>query len=105
MDKSKSVEIPIISNEEKNLYKKEDYSYREVVASLLYLSTKTRPDISYAVGYSSRYIENYSQHNINDLKHIIKYLNGTTDQGIQYEEKQDVIYFKLIATQILQEIK
>jgi len=51
----------------------------------LYLSTKTRLDISFGVGFSNRYIENYSQVNINDVKHILKYLNGSTNQGIYYK--------------------
>jgi len=85
MDKAKSVKIPILKNENRNTPKKEDYKYREIIGSLLYLSTKTRPDISFSVGFSSRYIENYSQENINDVKHILKYLNGSTNQGIYYK--------------------
>jgi len=82
MDMAKSVKIPILKNEEKNTPKKEDYKCREVIGSLLYLSTKTRPDISYGVGFSNRFIEEYTQENINDIKHIMKYLNGTINQGI-----------------------
>jgi len=85
MDKAKSVKIPILKNENRNTSKKEDYKYREIIGSLLYLSTKTRPDISFSVGFSSRYIENYSQENINDVKHILKYLNGSINQGIYYK--------------------
>jgi len=76
MDMSKSVKIPILKNEERNTPKKEDYEYREVIGSLLYLSTKTRPDITYGVGFSNRFVENYTQENINDVKHIMKYLKG-----------------------------
>jgi len=81
MDKAKSVKIPILKNDNRNTPKKEDCKYREIIGSLLYLSTKTRPDISFSVGFSSRYVENYSQENINDVKHILKYLNST-NQGI-----------------------
>jgi len=88
MDKAKSVKIgkiPILKNENRNTPKKEDYKYREIIGSLLYLSIKTRPDISFSVGFSSKYIENYSQENINDVKHILKYLNGSINQGIYYK--------------------
>lgn len=67
----------------KKCIKKRRFSYREAIGSLLYLSTKTRPDISYGVGYCNRYIKNYSQEDVNDVKHIMKYLNRTKEQGIQ----------------------
>lgn len=87
MDKAKSVKIPILKNDTRDTRKKEEYKYREVIGSLLYLSTKTRPDISFGVGYSSRFIEDYKQENVNDVKHILKYLIGTIDQGIQFNSK------------------
>lgn len=93
MEKANPVRVPIIGNQERNTPRKEVYDYRGIVGSLLYLSTKTRPDISYGVDFSSRYLENYSQENVNDVKHIMKYLNGTADQGLQYycNEEQGVL--------------
>lgn len=72
------VKVLLLKNEEKNSYEKEEY--REAIRNLLYLSTKIRADVSYGVGYCSRYMENYTQENINDIKHIMKYLNGITNQ-------------------------
>jgi len=91
MDMSKSVKISILKNEEENTSKKEDC--REVIGSLLYYICLQRPDISYGVGFSSRFIEDYKQESINDVKHIMKYLNGTIYQGIQFNvnEKQNLL--------------
>ncbi|XP_028045991.1 uncharacterized mitochondrial protein AtMg00810-like [Monomorium pharaonis] len=92
MDKVKPVKIPSLKNKEKRTPKKEDFNYREIVKSLLYLSTKTRSDISSGVSYSNSYMENYNQENINDVKHIMKYLKGTPDHGIQYNKGGDLSF-------------
>lgn len=68
------------------------FLYKEMVGSMLYVSSRTRPDISYAVNYSSRYTENHLQENISDAKHIMKYLNRNTGQGLEYcDSKPDDI--------------
>lgn len=61
------------------------YPYREAVGNLLYLSVATRPDISFAVGVVSRYMENPSEANVNAVKRIFKYVKGTINHGIKYE--------------------
>ena len=57
---------------------------REVVGSLLWLSTMTRSDISNAV----RVLERYAHTSIDRLWHaiikILSYLNGTKSFGITY---------------------
>uniref|UniRef100_A0A0A9YCF4 Retrovirus-related Pol polyprotein from transposon TNT 1-94 n=2 Tax=Lygus hesperus TaxID=30085 RepID=A0A0A9YCF4_LYGHE len=64
-----------------------DYPYREAVGCLLYLATKTRPDISFAVGYCSRHMENPTQQDVANVKRIMRYLKGTPDYGITYSKK------------------
>lgn len=94
MSNARHMSTPIVKNNKENKRQsKLSYPYREVIGSLLYLSTKTRPDISYGVNYCSRYIENYTQENVNDVKHIIKYLNGNRNLGIEYKNdaKPDLI--------------
>lgn len=57
MTHSKSVKIPLIPGETNDLEDQtKDSNYKEIVGSLLYASTKTRPDIAFAVNYCSRYV-------------------------------------------------
>lgn len=62
-----------------------DFPYREAVGSLMYLSVGTRPDISFAVGNVSRYMEKPSAVHVNAVKRILKYIQGTSDMGILFE--------------------
>lgn len=71
MENSKPVKIPIQQVEQtKTTRRNKNYPYREIIGSLLYLPTKTRPDIAYGVNFCSRYVEEPSQERITDVKHI-----------------------------------
>lgn len=86
MSEANSAVTPIVQNQHEEDEKKiiVKFPYRECVGSLLYLSTKTRPDISYAVGFCSRNVNNPSQQDVNNVKRIIRYIRGTTELGISY---------------------
>jgi phosphoribosylformylglycinamidine (FGAM) synthase PurS component len=53
--------------------------YREVIGSLNYLSTCTRPDISSAVSLVGRYASNPGLKHWKAVKRILRYLKGTAD--------------------------
>jgi hypothetical protein len=53
------------------------------MGSLLYL-THTRPDLSYAVGAVSRYMQEPHELHCKATKHILRYVQGTTCYGIHY---------------------
>lgn len=77
MENAKPVKTPILKGEDtRTTPTTKDFPYRQLIESLLYLSTNTRPDISFAVNFGSRYIKGYSQENVNDVKHTFKYPNG-----------------------------
>ena len=58
MDQAKPVKIPILPGKDiRNELKKTDFPYREAIGSLLYLTSKTRPDIAFAVNFCSRYVD------------------------------------------------
>jgi Reverse transcriptase (RNA-dependent DNA polymerase) len=60
--------------------------FRSLVGGLIYL-THTRPDISYAVGVISRYMQNPTKHHFGVAKRILKYISGTADYGLWYGSK------------------
>ncbi len=63
---------------------------------LLYLSTKTRPDVAFAVGNVARFCSDPSpspspspsQIHWTAVKRILRYLQGTTDLGIMYQQER-----------------
>lgn len=61
------------------------HPYREAVGSLMHLSVAPRPDISFAVGVASRFMEAPKVAHVNAVKRIFKYIKGTLSHGIQYE--------------------
>ncbi|KAK9069105.1 hypothetical protein SSX86_013221 [Deinandra increscens subsp. villosa] len=57
--------------------------YRRIVGCLRYL-LHTRPDLSYSVGVVSRYMQSLRQSHNQAIKHILRYLKGTTSYGLKY---------------------
>jgi hypothetical protein len=56
--------------------------YRSLVGSLRYL-VNTRPDLSFSVGYVSRFMEKpHEEHAA--VKHILRYISGTKTLGVFY---------------------
>ena len=58
------------------------FPYRQAIGSLLYLATKTRPDICYAVFFLARFVVKPLDIHVEALKRIFRYLRGTTNFGI-----------------------
>ena len=58
--------------------------YQSAVGSLLYLSTRSRPDIAFAVGNAARYCAQPTQLHWSAVKRILRYLKGTTHLGLMY---------------------
>ncbi|CAL9028013.1 unnamed protein product [Prunus brigantina] len=68
--------------------------YRQLVGSLIYL-TLTRPDISYAVGVMSRYMQNPKKSHLDAVRRILRYVKSTIDYGLLYKKGEDC---KLVGT-------
>ena len=58
--------------------------YRSLIGSLRYL-VNTRPDLAFAVGVVSRYMEAPGKQHWAAVKHILRYLKGTLGYGCKYE--------------------
>ena len=59
--------------------------YQAIVGSLLYLSTKTRPDIAYAVSCVARFCAKPTKEHWTAVKRILRYLKGTSNLGLIYK--------------------
>ena len=60
------------------------HTYMEIVGSLLYLSTCTRPDIAQAVGVLSRFMSCPTPVHLSAAKGVLRYLVGSPALGILY---------------------
>ncbi|UYV62579.1 hypothetical protein LAZ67_2001174 [Cordylochernes scorpioides] len=58
--------------------------YQELIGCLLYLSTKSRPDIAFAVTLLSRYNQNPREMHMDAAKRILRYLKGSKQYGLIY---------------------
>ena len=90
MESSKPASTPV--NTGTNLKKAADDSqrvdqvnYQCAVGHLLYLSTKTRPDIAYAVSDVARFSADPTEEHWIPVKRIMRYLHGTRDMGLLYD--------------------
>ncbi|KAL5828852.1 hypothetical protein ACOSQ3_018320 [Xanthoceras sorbifolium] len=66
--------------------------FKSLVGSLRYLTCR-RPDILYAVGLVSRYMENPTTTHFKAAKRILHYIKGTIDFGLFYSVSND---YKLV---------
>lgn len=64
--------------------------YREVVGSLLYLTTCTRPDLSYTVSKLSQYFSEPTEEQWATVKHVLRYLKGSSDKELCYRKSDDM---------------
>ena len=62
-----------------------DIKYRNLIIALLYISSSTRPDISYSVNYLSRYQNSYNETHWKYTLRILKYLYLTKDLKMNYK--------------------
>ena len=59
--------------------------YQSIVGGLCYLA-HMRPDIAFAVGYVSRFMEDPREDHWAAVKRLLRYIKGTVDQGIAFSK-------------------
>ena len=64
------------------------HTYASVVGALMYAMMGTRPDLAYSVGYLSRFSSNPGPAHVTALKHVLRYLAGTSDYQLVYGTSQ-----------------
>ncbi|XP_076936324.1 secreted RxLR effector protein 161-like [Bidens hawaiensis] len=57
--------------------------YRKMIGSLRYL-TQTRPDLCFAVGYLSIFMQNPRDTHLKAIKHMVRYARGTMQFDIKH---------------------
>ncbi|CAA7404092.1 unnamed protein product [Spirodela intermedia] len=63
-------------------------AYKSIVGSLRYV-VNTRPDLAFAVGYVSRFLEEPRKDHLAAVKQILRYVAGTKSWGLRYERKKE----------------
>jgi hypothetical protein len=63
---------------------RDQLKYSQILGSLMYLASATRPDISFVVSKLSRFVSNTGDEYRYALGRVIHYLIGTMDYGIHY---------------------
>ena len=58
--------------------------YSQIIGSLMYIASATKPDISFAVSKQSRFVSNPGDDHWKTLERVMRYLKGTMDYGIHY---------------------
>src|SRR5207237_9190631 len=65
------------------------FSYFIAVVFLMYAMVCSRPDLSHALSFVSRYMANPSKEHWNAVQWIFRYLCGTSNACLQFEKSRD----------------
>ena len=63
---------------------KDQLRYSQIIGSLMYLASATRPDISFSESKLSRFVSNPGDVHWHALERIMRYLKGTASYGLHY---------------------
>lgn len=93
---STPMEKGMITSEENyvgNRFLDKTVPYREAIGSLLYLATISRPDISFAVNYLSRFNNKPKVVHWKMIKRVFQYLRGTVNNGIMFDGDTNLLAY------------
>ena len=65
-------------------------TYRQIVGSLIYAMTCTRPDLAFVVTRLSQSLEKPSEADWITVKHVMKYLKGSINQKLMYNKADGI---------------
>ena len=65
--------------------------YSQIIGSLMYLASATRPDIAYAISKLSWFVSNPGSEHWRALERVMRYLVGTMNYGIHYSGDPKVL--------------
>ncbi|SPO29799.1 uncharacterized protein UTRI_10282 [Ustilago trichophora] len=76
--------VSIPTGDFKRLNEEEHSTYRAIVGSLIYASTGSRPNISYATGKLSQEVDKPTTQSMKNAIHLLRYLKSTQMIGLNY---------------------
>ena len=88
----KSLEVtkdPFRPKEENEEVLGPEVPYLSAIGALMYLANYTRPDIAFLVNLLARYSSAPTKRHWNGIKHILRYLHGTSDMGLFYSKAME----------------
>jgi hypothetical protein len=63
---------------------RDQLTYSQIIGSLMYLASATRPDISYAVSKLSRFVSKPGDDHWRAFERVLRYFKGTMTYNIHY---------------------
>jgi len=78
------------------LSKQDQSLYMQIIGSLLFLSTRSRPDISFHVNYLSLYMKSATQHQLKLAKRILAYIFHTQDIHLHFHGQEGLNFFAYV---------
>ena len=64
--------------------------YQALLGALLYINLQTRPDLCYSVNVLSRHAKEPTTTHLRLLKHVVRYLKGSSALGLRFKRSNDV---------------
>ncbi|RVE41872.1 hypothetical protein evm_013480 [Chilo suppressalis] len=89
MEGCKGALTPMEANINLEEEKINDVPYRELIGCLTYISTTTRPDITFAVSFLSKYLDKPTRSIWTAAKRVLRYLKSTSTKGLLYTQGVD----------------
>jgi hypothetical protein len=82
------------------------YSYLSVIDALMYHANNTKPDIAFTVNCLAKYCAAPTIRHCNDIKNILRYLNGTIDLDLSFQRNQesDLIGYAMLTICLIHKI-
>jgi hypothetical protein len=81
---------PFLPHQEREDVLGSKYPYLSAIGALMYLANNTRPDIAFVVNLLARYSVTPTMRPWNEVKHVLRYLQGTPDLGLFYLKNQNL---------------
>lgn len=91
MDKSHGSRIALpttfkpVPETDKEFEEAKHLDYPQIVGSVMYSATTSRPDLAYPAGVLARFIGKWSMSHYKAAKHLLRYIRGTTDLCLTFD--------------------